>query len=72
MAPYANAERLEELVWDRVSRLLLHPQELRAELERRRSADSPTRAGLQKDLERARARFEEVPAGMDRLVEDYG
>jgi hypothetical protein len=43
LAPYANADRLEAQVWERVTSLLLQPEALERELARRRQAGTPRR-----------------------------
>ena len=69
---WAHAEALEEQVWATVAGLLRDPDNLRAELARRRDEGSPTREAWETELRAARRRLDEVPPEMDRLVEGYG
>ena len=71
-SPYTNADRLEAAVWGQVAALLRDPELLEQELVRRREGGSPTREGLEAELQQANGRLAAIPTEMDRLVDGYG
>lgn len=67
-----RADDLEEVVWEKVTRLLQEPETLREELRKRRKVGSPTRQTAERELLLTERRLQAIPQEQDRLVEGYG
>ena len=70
-AKWVNGNSLEEIVWDRVTGLLRHPDLLIRELENLTRPTSVTREALEEELAQTKKRLNSLPEERRRLVEGY-